>query len=472
MNRLIAAAVTLAGCVIGDLASAATANLTAQPINTTDANGTIREVFCGLENQDSGYVKLPNRVNGHYFYWYFESRDEPSTDPLVLWLPGGPGEGGTYGLLAENGPCTVNDDLSTTLNPYSWTTNANMLWVDIPINSGFSYSTVEEDDEFTEERVDESVFWFLQGFFEKHPELQGRELFIVGESMGGHYVPSVANYIWQQQHEHVFKPGCSDLIPINLKGIAIGSGFTDPIQVQTHFGDMVVNNYNITLVNDTMVQAMSQATPQCQSMMVECQTNLSVCAEAYVFCSEALFSPLLTAHRNPYDIRQVCNASESDVLECLLKIPNLKAYLDSPNLRDYLGVSPDLGEWIMVNTTVNAAFFSAPNYSALMSIAPSVADLLEAGVRVLMYAGDADLVCNVYATEATADELEWSGSLGFQMAESRSYSTQSGITNAGRVRSYSRLTFVEVHNAGHMVPGDQPEVALDMINKFIRNEQF
>jgi hypothetical protein len=60
------------------------------------------------------------------FYWYLESRSSPSTDPLVVWLTGGPGCSSVLALLVENGPCSVKPDASgTTLNPYSWTSNAN-----------------------------------------------------------------------------------------------------------------------------------------------------------------------------------------------------------------------------------------------------------------------------------------------------------------------------------------------------------
>lgn len=38
---------------------------------------------------------------------------------------------------------------------------------------------------------------------------------------------------------------------------------------------------------------------------------------------------------------------------------------------------------------------------------------------------------------------------------------------AGRVRSAGGLTFVQIFNAGHMVPRDQPEAALAMVREFI-----
>ncbi|ETK76109.1 hypothetical protein L915_17395, partial [Phytophthora nicotianae] len=104
------------------------------------------EVFCGLTTQDSGYIKLPNKVDDHYFYWYFESRSQPSTDPLVLWLTGGPGCSSMMALLTENGPCHVLPDLSTKRNPYSWTNESNVVWLDQPTTVGFTYGDERDAD--------------------------------------------------------------------------------------------------------------------------------------------------------------------------------------------------------------------------------------------------------------------------------------------------------------------------------------
>merc|ERR1719473_2193904 len=74
--------------------------------------------------QYSGYFSL-STGDKHYFYWYFESRGAPATDPVVLWLTGGPGCSSEVALFGENGPCKVSaDGMTTTLNAQSWNTHA------------------------------------------------------------------------------------------------------------------------------------------------------------------------------------------------------------------------------------------------------------------------------------------------------------------------------------------------------------
>lgn len=74
-----------------------------------------------VESQ-AGYFKISGSKDKNYFYWFFESRSEPSEDPVLLWLTGGPGCSSILALLTENGPCLVNEDGTDTVhNPYSWT---------------------------------------------------------------------------------------------------------------------------------------------------------------------------------------------------------------------------------------------------------------------------------------------------------------------------------------------------------------
>lgn len=82
----------------------------------------------------SGYFNITGTRDAAYFYWLFESRSDPANDPLVVWLTGGPGCSSILALFVENGPCYVNEYGNGTLpNPYSWNSNANILWIDQPV---------------------------------------------------------------------------------------------------------------------------------------------------------------------------------------------------------------------------------------------------------------------------------------------------------------------------------------------------
>ncbi len=80
-----------------------------------------------VENE-SGYIDL-DKGSRSLFYWYFESRNDPKTDPLLIWMSGGPGCSSMLALFSENGPYIVNErGTDVTLNPYSWNSNATVIW--------------------------------------------------------------------------------------------------------------------------------------------------------------------------------------------------------------------------------------------------------------------------------------------------------------------------------------------------------
>lgn len=95
--------------------------------------GTLEDV--GVDDQD-------HPINT--FFWFFEARKDPENAPLAIWMNGGPGGSSMLGLLSENGPCFVNSDSNSTyLNEWSWNNEVNMLYLDQPVQVGFSYDSLQ-----------------------------------------------------------------------------------------------------------------------------------------------------------------------------------------------------------------------------------------------------------------------------------------------------------------------------------------
>lgn len=55
---------------------------------------------------------------------------------------GGPGCSSEIAIFYENGPYSLAKNFSLVDNPYGWDVNANVIYVDQPINTGFSWSDV------------------------------------------------------------------------------------------------------------------------------------------------------------------------------------------------------------------------------------------------------------------------------------------------------------------------------------------
>ena len=147
----------------------------------------------------SGYLPVGeiSKVPGHLHYWFIESENDPSSDPVVLWLNGGPGSSSLIGLLTENGQIVTNDASFTNeidgvpqvfYNPYGWTTMANMLYLESPKGVGFSYcddATSSKQCVNTDESTAEDAYEFLVNWFNAFPEYKSNKFYITGESYAG-----------------------------------------------------------------------------------------------------------------------------------------------------------------------------------------------------------------------------------------------------------------------------------------------
>lgn len=398
----------------------------------------------------AGYFKLNRTMDAHMFYFYFESRSQKPDDPLVLWMTGGPGCSSELAVFYENGPYHIKKDLTLEDAEYGWDVSHNMIFVDQPINTGFSYSDDERDTVHDEVGVANDMLDFLGEFLEAHPELKGRDFFVTGESYAGHYVPAVTSA--------VYLAGKAGTAPdIQLKGMAVGNGLTAPGIQYGAYADFALQN---DLITEFERNAIMLAYPACRLGIELCNgaSWSSECELALTFCQSTMFDSIMAiaGNINVYDIRKQCEGPLCYDFSLLDKFLNQESIREALGVgdREWQSCSPEvymdmLGDWMK-------------SYSAL------IPPMLEDGVKVMIYAGVEDFICNWLGNSRWVDALEWSGSSSWEKAPTRDWKVDGEL--AGSVRSYGPLSFVKVNLAGHMVPMDQPKNALAMLTGFTRNK--
>jgi hypothetical protein len=67
----------------------------------------------------SGYLDVSQNKALHYVF--VESAHDATTDPLLIWMNGGPGCSSLIGFIKEHGPCVIEDGQDEVINnPHSW----------------------------------------------------------------------------------------------------------------------------------------------------------------------------------------------------------------------------------------------------------------------------------------------------------------------------------------------------------------
>lgn len=399
--------------------------------------------------QFSGYLDIEEGKK-HLFVWFFESRNDPETDPLLLWLNGGPGCSSMTGLLFELGPAGITKKLEPFENSFAWNNNASVLFLDQPVNTGLSYS---EERVGTSRAAGKDVYALLSLFFEEFPEYNNG-FHISGESYAGHYIPAIATEILSHEDRN-----------FNLSSVLIGNGWTDVYHQAPAYKEMACGKggYKAVLDQKTCDNYNKNLHP-CQALAKACyehQTPLR-CIPADYYCG-TLMDPYMKTGLNVYDIRGPCESDPDG--ECYLGLDYVDSYLNQPEVLEILGSEVTKFEGCS-NSVYNSFTFTGDNSRPFHR---DVADLLESGLPVLIYAGDKDFICNWVGQTMWLNALEWSGQENYLEADTRSW-TVDGVP-AGEVKNADGLTFLRVYDAGHMVPYDQPEHALDMVNRWISGDK-
>ncbi|KAJ4883217.1 Alpha/Beta hydrolase fold protein [Raphanus sativus] len=119
------------------------------------------------------------------------------------------------GAAQAQGPFLVHSKGGNlTFNKFSWNKEANILFLEASVGVGFSNSNNSTDLQNLGDQVTaQDSFVFLINWFKKFPEFRSNEFYITGQSYAGHYVPQLAEVIYDRN-----KKVARDS-RINLKGI-------------------------------------------------------------------------------------------------------------------------------------------------------------------------------------------------------------------------------------------------------------
>lgn len=208
---------------------------------------------------------------------------------------------------------------------------------------------------------------------------------------------------------------------------------------------------------------MDNALPRCTSLIQNCYNSESVwsCVPASIYCNNAIIGPYQRTGQNVYDVRKKCGSNSL----CYDELDWIQEYLNKPEVMKALGVEVDNYE--SCNFDINRNFlFQGDWMQPFHRLVPGILE----EIPVLVYAGDADFICNWLGNLAWTNALEWPGHKAYQKAQLADLKLLDDGTNIGAVKSSGNFTYVRLHAGGHMVPYDQPVASLEMLNRWLGGE--
>ncbi|KAI0865245.1 carboxypeptidase S1 [Xylaria cubensis] len=465
------------------------------------------------------------------FFWFFEARKDPANAPLSIWLNGGPGSSSLLGLFSENGPCYVNPDSnSTRLSEWSWNNEANMLYIEQPVQVGFSYDILQNYtyDLVTAEAVPLNssdpipeqnstllvgtypsgnrnstaqgsrnaaiTLWhFAQTWFQEFPAYHPNDsrISLATESYGGRYGPAFFSYFEEQnlKIENGTLNGTSgESYVLNLDTLILINSCIDRQVMYPTYPHMAYNNtYGIQVVNETIYLSMIDAWEReggCRDQIAECisvaevsdpddlGTNTTVnkiCMDAETFCANEVRGPYLEYSNNNYYDLATQNPDP---------FPNsfYYLYLNQPHVQAALGVPLN---YTSSSEAVNDAFRGIGDYPRPGWV-DDLSFLLENGIKVHLMYGDRDYACHWIGGEAVSLAINYTNTEKFHAAGYTDIVVNDTYIG-GQVRQYGNLSFSRVYEAGHEVnishifspiPSYQPETAYKMFQRALTNKDI
>ncbi len=238
---------------------------------------------------------------------------------------------------------------------------------------------------------------------------------------------------------------------VNLQSIAIGNGWTDPRRQYKYYPDMAADTKYGPILNKKQIQFMRDSYHDCDKQETKCYLDgdRKDCRKAIQVCGDMIeaFDHL---ELSIYDIRVPTDfyKEQEDAMEEWLNTPSVMKALGADV--KHKGCSNRVGR--QFDKTGDDA----------RPVVQAIPDLLESGIRILIYAGDADWICNWYGNKAWMMDVEWSGKEGFVSEPDITWISRETRRPAGEYRRYKNFAFLKIFDSGHYVPTDMPVESLEL----------
>lgn len=396
----------------------------------------------------TGFFTVDKRYNSNLFFWYFPAKNVTADTPVLLWLQGGPGASSLFGLFEENGPFFISKNLKAVPREFSWHHNHHLIYIDNPVGTGFSFTDSEDGYARNETQVGENLYQALVQFFQLFPQLQKNPFYASGESYGGKYVPAIGYTI------HKKNPTAK--IRINLQGLAIGNGYSDPLN-QIDYGDYL---FQLGLIDSNAKDRFDRD----EADAVNCVKNNDY------DCAFKIMDDLMDGDTDGTSFFK--NISGFDTYYNYLHTAEdptdefyLAAFLKLPETRKALHV----GDLPFHDLEQDNKVEQYLQHDILDSVAPWIVELL-ANYRMLIYNGQLDIICAYPMMVNYLKNLPFNGAAEYKTADRYIFYVDGEI--AGYFKLVNNLLEVLIRDAGHMVPRDQPKWAYVMINTFTTVRAF
>ncbi|ETN41998.1 uncharacterized protein HMPREF1541_03937 [Cyphellophora europaea CBS 101466] len=499
--------------------------------------GTCTTVF-ETQKQYTGYVTLPPspaRSNqGNFtvntFFWFIEARQLPETAPLTVFMNGGPGSSSMVGLFQEVGPCQVveisHDRLGTVAREWGWDRSSNLLFIDQPVQTGFSFDKptnaslnllndnliyppasvpltqpsytflngtfASNNPTFTSntsQLAAESIWHFLQGFLATFPQYSRPpqiavppvedfvEINLFTESYGGKYGPAIGSFFQEQSAKRQTDLSLmNSTIGLRLASIGIINGWIDAL-VQTPMYPMFAyqNSYSIQTIDQVQqLNALSsfRGAGGCQERITSCRSQELAYDADYngdsILVNDACSVAYETCMSDVYAPYLTSGRSPYDIAQSNFDPFPASHYLDYLNTVEVQSATGVPVNFTQSSWAVWHAFNSTGDWARNSGIEDLVG-LLNSGVRVALIYGDRDYVANWLGGEAVSFAIASEAGALYAPWYAAGYApiVANNSYIGGTVREYGNLSFSRIYDAGHLVPAYQPETMFTVFSRII-----